>query len=263
MAKIGRGYIWPDVAGTPSDPTASFVVGPAFEVGIETDLVCEVAVATLAATAIEFLLEVSFDGETTWREHEIRAIPGASIATHRIVLHAPEHCAARLSARRIGGGANTDLTVHALARGAAGQPGRDGQPIELDEAGSAGVLAFHTAGAAKALADAYATGDWIPIGPATEARVAFVLSGGPTTSTEFKVDMTPDGGTTVIPLPVVNALSGAGVVDIDSRVYVAAGADGTYSLPRLMVSPGTRIRVQAKKTGAAANCLARVYLFRA
>ena len=262
MAKIGRGYIWPDVAGTPTDPSAAFVVGPVFEIGIETDLVCEVAVATLAATAVEFLLEVSFDGQTTWREHEIRSIPGASIATHRIVLHAPEHCAARLSARRIGGGANTDLTVHALARGAAGQPGRDGQPIELDEAGSAGVLAFHTAGATKALADAFAAGDWIPVGPATEARVRFTLSGGATTSADFSIDMTPDGGTTIVPLPVINALSGAGLADVDDRIYVGPGTDGEHTLPRLQVSPGTRIRIRAKKTGAASSCLARVYLYR-
>ena len=261
MALIGRGYVWPVAAGTPADPTAAYVLGPEFSVGPETELACRVAVTVAEATALEMRLDISVDAGTTWTEHSVHAIPGATVATHAVVLSPPEHCLVRLAVRRIGGGATTRVSVYAQARRDQGKGGRYGQPPELAVAGSSGMVCLSNAGAVLALDVAHTAGPWLPVGPATEAMIRYTLSGGPTTSCDVKIDWSPDGGTTVVPLPAVNAIA-AGSVDHDDALYVGPGSNGEHMVPLVTVTPGTHIRVSAKRTGAAVNGLFRAYLYR-
>ena len=59
----------------------------------------------------------------------------------------------------------------------------------------------------------------------------------------------------------VNAVA-AGSVDHDDALYVGPGSNGEHMVPLVTVTPGTHIRVSAKRTGAAVNGLFRAYLYR-
>ena len=260
---FGTGFIWPLAAGTPADPTVAYIASTKIiQLLNERHLSCNVLVTVADCTAIELLFEESIDGETTWRRvHEV-SIPGAVVGVHRCSVDLPEASAIRVSARRLGGTAASRLSVSAEARPRGQAYGRNRQPIELEAAQDAGVLAWHDgAGVADSLTAAYVAGDWVPVGPATEATLnCAVDTPVALASVDIQIDVTPDEGTTVTPVDAINNVAG-GIIDRDDNQNALPATAGNHML-RFTVEPGTRVRASAKRTGNGANLLAILRLYK-
>ena len=252
---FGQGPIWPDAAGTPTDPSVAYILSTReLEVVGSTELLCRGAVTGEGCTAIELLVEVATDPGETWRVVERRTIPGACIGNHQVSISLPYTCLCRLSARRLGGSVSTLLVVHAEARPWLGELTSDGQPLELAEHQEAGVVCWSDGAAppvAQALQLAYGLGPavggtWFDAAGANELVVYATLL-GPTTSVEMQLEESLDNG-------VTSAMLDASEVSVD-------GANGTYRASWPCLSRG-RYRLWAKRTGAAATMLALVRSFR-
>jgi len=291
MAVFPQGYIWPaagagvgkaQAAPVAISLTAAYVASEfTFEVHEQNRLFC---VATLPGAGIEdpgllVRVDVSFDGGTTWSNgFKIVAVPGLTVGENRFWIDLPSnwHAATwRIACRDMQADADTTLYVYAesMVRGEGHvvQAFED-QPIELETAIADGIAAWHNGGAPPAaepltLALTDEPADlWIPVGPATELEVWAVFTGGPTTSAEIVVEESLDGATTHATIPVINTVED-GLANIwpgQIQFQSAAGAlaDGRYVSHRVPVQPGSWVRLQAQRTGAAANLLAHIRLFR-
>jgi hypothetical protein len=217
-----------------------------------TELLCRAAVTGEGCTAIELLIEIATDPGETWRIVERHTIPGACIGDHQASISISHDCLCRISARRLGGSANTLLVVHAEARSWLGKLTSDGQPLELAGHQEAGVICWSDgASGALALQLAYGLGPavggaWLAAGEANEI-VLYATIAGPTTSVELQLEESLDVG-------VTSAILEASCVSVD-------GADGVYRLSWPVV-PGGRYRLHAKRTGAAATMIATARAYR-
>lgn len=182
MAKFRTGKIWglnddSDVGSTLGVAfAASLNNGPRFAVTIDgpTDLVCTATVSGVAATAVEFRVDVSFGNG------DFRALPAdlvsvapnpinGALADYTLIIHVPWSCEARLMARRVDGAAGTLLNVVGDARDASG-----GSLLSGLTGGSAPVVgpaqvAFDDgAGAPQTLTNNIQWGDWLEVGNANQ-----------------------------------------------------------------------------------------------
>jgi hypothetical protein len=169
--------------------------------------------------------------------------------------------------------ADTTIVVYAesVIRGAGETRNAfEDQPIELTNAQDVGVAMWHDGtGVADALGLAFAAvapAWWLPVGRATEMEIWAVTTGGPSTSVEIIVEQSFDDATTDAVIPAINSTI-AGVVNlfpgqVQFQSAVGAIANDRYVSHRIPVEPGSWIRLQAKRTGAAVNLLAHVRLFR-
>ena len=265
-----RGPTWPNIAGTPTDPTVAYVASArTIDIREESEITLQVVVAGGAAIAVQLLLEVSLDNETTWRPLHRITIPGAAIGTHDALVRLPQYCQCRMSARRWGGTANTLIFVTGTARLPASDLYLDGQPLELAGHQAAGIDCWSDgAGAAAATGAAFVSGplldtDWVPVGRATSG-VLEITTVGATTSLELQIVESADDTVTEYSLEAVNNIV-LGVVNTMPRVIqiqsgVGALAAGTYRR-EIDVTPGTAILVRAHDTGAAVDLLVRIRLY--
>ena len=286
MAVFPQGYIWPEVgAGVGKNQaapvavtlTAAYVASTfQFEVHEQSRLLCR---ANLGAggtedPCLQVRVDVSWDFGVTWENgFQEHSIPALEVGDQYFYIDLPSnwHAATwRIACRDMLADADTTLVVYAesLIRGAGETRNAfEDQPIELTNPRTLGVIAWHVAGAAAALGLNYAaSGSWIPVGRATEMKIWALTAGGPATSIEFEVEESFDDATTAAVLPVTNNIV-AGVQNTYPRevqIQSAAGtiADDMYESVRIDVTPGSWIRLQAKRTGAAVNLLAHVRLFR-
>lgn len=265
-----HGYCWPDAAGTPTDPTVAYAVdGVAMYCQLATKIYFAVDVAGTACTAIQ--LEVSLGnmiaGTLAWGEVSEISVIGAGVGTHLCVFEAPESSWVRVSARRVGGDANTTVTIWGeLRRLGTETIGVDRQPPELFGAQRDGVILWDNgAGAADATGNAYAlgpagTGHWTPVGCATEWVLRATLTGGPSTTIELMIEESPDMTTVSGFQEVVSSVS-AGIDRRQPAEVQINGANGSY-LVQLQTRPGSYLRVWAKDTGASSNMIVRGYPYR-
>lgn len=282
MSIFPRGYIWPAASGTPQSLTNAFVASSVeFEVHQRSRLFC---LATLGAGGVEdpgllVRVDVSFDSGALWQNgYKYIAVPGLGVGVHAFFVDIPTnwHSATwRISCRDILGNVNTTISVWAEAIDSGADhvsSSVEDQPIELYTARTTGVLAWHDgSGAADALTTNFALGptspaQWIPVGRANELEIWATTSGGPATSVEIQVDESCDDGSTVGAIPAINSITD-GVVNLmpgQVQLQSASGtiANGVYVSHRVPLQPGSWIRLQAKRTGAAVSLLAYARLFR-
>ena len=136
MTVIGRQFLWPDAAGTPTDPDVAFATvgpGPTFEVHREREMLLILSCTGGAPRAMGLLIEVTQNGGTTWYPWAIRTMQSSAAATSVLGTRVtfPTDCEFRVSARRWGGTANSLLTVAAIAREDLPDLRYFGQPIDL------------------------------------------------------------------------------------------------------------------------------------
>ena len=286
MAVFPQGYIWPSAgvgvgknqaAPAPQSLTAAYVPSTfTFEVNDKSRIFAMpiLAVGGTEDPALQIRVDLSWDTGTTWLPaYKIISIPGLTVGTHGCFIDLPDnwHGATwRIACRDMLADADTAIIVYAeaMVRGADNVSHCvEDQPIELATAMIEGVIAYHLAGAAVALtANFAASGSWIPVGRANEAEVWITTTGGPPTSVEVIVEESMDDATTAATIPVINAVA-AGIANLyPGQIQYQSGAgtlaNDTYVSHRVPVQPGSWIRLQAKRTGAAVNMLGRVRLFR-
>lgn len=272
MSAFGRGPVWPDLAGTPTDPTAAFVSSSrVLELHeIEGDLACRVVISGVACRAIQLIAEVSTDG-LVWREVDRKTTLGTTIGTHQASLHLTTPCLARIKARRYGGSANTLLAVHADARRELGERLIDDQPLELAGHQPAGIICWSDgAGAADTLGANWAAGPvaaphWIPVGVATHLVLECVISAGPGASIEVGLLESPDDAITTYYEEVINSVAGGVVNQMPQARQLQSGAgtiiDGTYRA-EFDVVPSTSVLVMARDAPPCVDLLARARFYR-
>lgn len=265
-----HGYCWPDAAGTPTDPTAAFaVVGVPMYFQTATRLYVVATVSGVSAEGIQVEVELGtmISGSLGYVTVGYLTMVHGAAGAHIAVFDVPENSWVRLTPRRVGGAANTLLSLWVEPRSKTeALGGLDGQPIELLGAQLDGVVMFDDgAGGAEALGTpAFALGPagagyWLPVGVADELRLVITLSGGPTTNAQIMIQESPD--MTLAPYQeVISSVSG-GVDDRDPGIVQINGADGDY-LVRHPVQPGTYIRVWMRRVGAAASAIVRAYPYR-
>jgi hypothetical protein len=114
--------------------------------------------------------------------------------------------------------------------------------------------AFHTAGAGKALTAAYVAGDTIqPWGPANTLRLRCTLAwAAAPTSVQVMIDWSTNGGTTWVPVSVVNSVTAGTVALADGIFSVPVAAVGTHEIC-VGVPPGADLRCRAKMVDAGAS----------
>jgi len=293
MAIFPCGYIWPSagvgvgkaqVAPAAQVLTAAYVASTfSFEVNDRSRIF---AMPILGAGGVEdpclqIRVDLSWNGGTTWMPgYKIISIPALTVGTHGCFIDLPDnwHGATwRIACRDMRADPDTAIVVYAesMVRGSDHVThGVEDQPIELATAQIEGVVAWHDGlGAAAALGLAFALGPpapadpwWIPVGRANEIEIWATSSAGPPTSIELEVEESLDDGNSSAVIPVINWISG-GVCNLypgQIQLQSAAGtlANGTYISHRIPVQPGSWIRLQAKRTGAAVNLLASVRFYR-
>jgi len=258
MAVITNDYVWPDSAGTATDPTTSYVAAttlPTLAPGGEVLL--KVVVAGTDCLGIDLKAEISFDGET-YEEWAVRTIPGASIGTHYARMSLPAKGVLRLSARRWGGTGAT-LQVFAYVRAAFGSMGRNGQPVELRTAFQSGIEGFAASDVARTMSDTMIAGQACPVGDSNEALIEYTVSGASSaTSVDFQVETSTDDGTTYAITDAVNGAPAAGAVDFDAAINVGPGGNGTHER-RINLTPGSVVRPSVRQIGGLAGaCLLKI-----
>lgn len=273
MTTIARQFAWPDAAGTPTDPGATFAAvgaGPVYEVGEERDvlLVCAVTGADCRAIQIQVEAGITTAGVAAWYPYCVRTILGTVIGSHATVVKLPAGARVRVSARRFGGTANTRLTIRAQARVDVGEPNYNGQPLELARHQSVGIECWGDgAGAAVAppASPAYAPNPAaagsqlrIPTGEADTLVIRYTVAVLSATTIEFVVQESVDDGATFRALPAVSTVVG-GVIDTDVGQESPSGVIGTYITREIAVRPGTLIRVDAQRTGGGAGTTLLAY----
>jgi hypothetical protein len=282
MSLFGRGYIWPDNAGTLTSLTAAFVNSAVeFELSSEKHLVCLAEIPAGAVDDIALLVraDVSFDGGTTWIQgYDHVEIPGFTAAVgaatfYPFYLKFPTHCVGRIAARDMLADADTTCRIWGNVRHFDPEDWKRLRSLVIESATYNGVLAWHDgAGAADALgAGALAYGpaagtQEVPVGDANEVEIWCVTTGGPPTSIQLQIEESLDEGTTYAPLPVINTVI-AGVDQempmlIDLQSAAGTLANGTYVTRRITVHPGSWIRMSAQRVGAAVNLLAHYRFYR-
>lgn len=108
--------------------------------------------------------------------------------------------------------------------------------------------------AAKALTTSYVADDAFDAEDADQLWLFYTTSATATTSTDFQIEASDDGGTTYYPLPAVNTGGpSSGVDDTDDHEYEGPGTNGQHSLGPIDIPPGQKIRVKAKRTGGDAT----------
>jgi hypothetical protein len=159
----------------------------------------------------------------------------------------------------------TAVTLHCFGvtrTGEAPLPGALGYQVPQDFMVSAGMNAFHTAGAAKALTTSLVAGSWLDVEGATEGVLGLVVSGTAATSVNVQLAWSPDGGTTIYPLPAVNFIDG-GQIDTDDNEYVTPGAAGKHTIV-VSFPPRGSVCAYAKRSGgdATTSLLAILYPYK-
>lgn len=270
---FGRGYVWPDTVGTPTDPDTAFAtVGPGIdiEVGLENELVLELICTAGVPRAWEAYVEVDLGAGGAWMPWSQQATQCSAGATDiaGIPVIVPQNCTARISFRRWGGNVNTALAVFAVARLSMPEPSFHEQPLQLVNSQQDGVECFGTgAGAAAAPAAtpnyapepaAAATQLRIPTGVADTLVIEATVGTLAATTIEFVIQESTDDGTTFWPLMAVNSVV-AGVVSQTLAQEQISGALGTRSTREITVKPGTLIRVDAQRTGGGAGTTLLAY----
>jgi hypothetical protein len=283
MAILARQFVWPDAAGTPTDPGTTFAaVGPGvvYEIGQETDLALILSVSGGNMRAVQVLVEIGITaaGVETFYEFARRTIPGAPIGTYLTRVKVPTGGRIRVSARRFGGSVNSLLTIAAQTRYDLGLPNFDGQPLELAAEQVAGIECWSDGAGAHehpAASPAYAASpaapnlQIIPVGDADTLVIEYVVSALAATTIEFVVLESADDGTTFRPRPAISSVV-AGVVDTDAAIESCTGAipaAGVRAITReIDVTPGTQIVIAAQRVGGGAGTAliawARLYRFR-
>jgi hypothetical protein len=269
MTTLGREFIWPDVAGTPTDPDTAYATvgpGPVYEIGAEAELLVELRCTVGVPRAWGIYAEVSMDRGTTWYPWAEKVVQcsasAAAVDGARIVY--PVGVQARFSVRRWGGNANTRLAVFATTRISMPSPYLNGQPLELVSHQEAGVECWGDgAGAAVAApaSPAYApspapaaTQLRIPTGEADTLEIEYTVAAFAATTIEFVVQESRDDGATFWPRQAVNSVA-AGVVAQSTAFEQVTGTLGTFRTREISITPGTLIRIDAQKTGGGAATL--------
>ncbi len=291
MAVFPQGYIWPQAgvgvgknqaAPAPVSLTAAFVPSTfTFEVHEKSRIFCmpTLALGGTEDPGLQIRVDVSFDAGVTWLPgFKIISIPALVVGVSGCFIDLPDnwHGATwRIACRDMRADADTAIVVYAEAVVRGGDSVShcvEDQPIELAAVMTAGVDGWHAAGAAAALTANFSLLPaapnpwWVPVGRANELEVWGTTTGGPPTSVEIIVEESMDDGVTIATIPAINSIA-AGIVNMfpgQIQFQSAAGtlADGTYVSHRVPVQPGSWVRLQAKRTGAAVNLLARMRLFR-
>ena len=277
MVALGLQSIWPDEAGTATDPDTTFATvgnGPVYDVGTERELVLDATVTGSFVRAIEIMVEIQLNSGS-WYPWVIKAAQGTNVATDHIGFKTtlPNNTRFRVSARRFGGNANTRLVIDGWLREAMGELSYYGQPVELVNhqlvgiecwGSGAGAHDHPAAGPNYAPAPAAAADQLrIPTGEADTLVIRYAVAALAATTIEFVVQESIDDGTTFRPLQAVNSVV-AGVVSQTLAQESCTGAIGTFISREISVRPGTLIRVDAQRTGGGANTelLAYAHLYR-
>lgn len=274
MGVFGRGPLWPDSSGTPTDPTESFVASSYLaQIGLEEALQCRVIVAGDAARAVELRLEAYLDPSETWVEVGRHVILGASIGVHPVTVRVPEVSTVRMSVRRWGGSANTTVVVEAEARGMVPTLDRNGQPLELASHQADGIECWSDGSGSSASVPAgpgahapspAAAADqlWVPVGCADTLVIEAEVGGAGDDWIELQVRESPDDTTTTLEAVAVDSVVD-GAVDTEVASEQISGAVGTWRTREIAVRPGTALLVLAQRAGIkAATLLAHARLYR-
>ena len=261
MATFGRGPIWPDVAGTATQPTEAHVLSSrVLEIREEGELACRAVVTGVACRAIQLDVQVATDG-ATYGTVLRKTILGAAVGTHQATLRLPTPCLARVSARGWGIDADTRLVIHADARTYLGEQDLSGQPLDLAGHQAAGIECWGDgAGAAVAMAigpaahvpepQAAANQQWLPTGDADTLVIDWTAATNIPVTVELLVRERSDG-VNVVEQPAVNSVIAGIVTQQIAQDQIVFGALGTRRSREISVRPGTEVLILAQYTGAA------------
>jgi len=121
-------------------------------------------------------------------------------------------------------------------------------------------LAYHSSGAALALADTDTAGSAVDTRDADLVWVSLVISGTAPSTVPWYLAYSDDSGSTYHRLPAVASTISSGTIDHDLATYAAPVTSS--SMGPVSVPPGAKIRMTAKKTGgdATTKLLAKFHL---
>jgi hypothetical protein len=267
VTQIGRQFVWPNAAGTPTDPGVGFAVvgaGPVYDIELENELVLYISCTGGAPIAVGVMAEVLLDG-VNWSPWCVEIAHSSGIAATDALgmeMHLPQRCQVRFSVMRYGGTANSLVTVRAWGRQCLSSPSYLDGPLSLANHLDTGIICWGNgtgghdhpaAGPAYAPAPAGAGAQLIiPTGVADTLVITYTVAALAATTIEFVVQESLDQGTTFYPRQAVNNIT-AGVVNQTAALEQVNGALGTYSTREITVIPGTLIRIDAQRTGGGAG----------
>lgn len=274
---ISPGPVWPDLAGTATDPTVAYTDSSRVLVpGTEGEVHCLCTLTGTQPRALQLRAAVSYWGQVNYIPVEQRTIlcDGTTAAYYTTLRGLPHDCEAIISARRWGGDATTRLVVRGYARSSVGVHSFDGQPEELALHQALGVEAWSDgAGVAVALPAGpgahapspagAAAQQWIPTGEADTLSIDFDVSGVACTTVELEVRESTDDVVTTAEQMAVNSVVG-GVIGQSVAQEQVPGTIARHQTRLIAVRPGTAILILAQRTGGAAGTLGlgRVRLYR-
>jgi len=255
MATFRSGKIWglDDLSDVGSTLGVAFAAslnnGPRFAITVDgpTDLVCTATVSGVAATAVEFRLDVSTGGPD-----DFRPLPPEFLSIHpnpvsgvlggyTLIIHVPWSCEARLMARRVNGTAGTLLDVQGEARDAS-----EGSLLETISAGASSAGVPFISRPALIVTAAYVYGFAFEAGDATylSILVAKTLGLNPTT-VEFDIQSSVDAGVTWRTLPQIDQVAAGDTIEqamtlVTAEIGAAVGdfEYGTEILPGRLYQVG-------------------------